>query len=99
MTEDLNGMAVFVAVADAKGFTAAAKHLGVSPSAVSQTVRKLEAQLGVAPLQRSPRSVRLTEAGERLYATVAPALVDVRTAVAALGEMSAEPRGTLRLHV
>jgi len=99
MTEDLNGMAVFVAVADAKGFTAAAQQLGVSASAVSQAVRKLEAQVGVTLLQRSTRSVRLTEAGERLYTTVAPALADVRTTVAELGAMSAEPRGTLRLHV
>src|SRR5258705_7504856 len=99
MTDDLNGMAVFVAVADAKGFTAAAQRLGVSASAVSQAVRKLEGQLGVTLLQRSTRSVRLTEAGERLYETVAPALADVRTAVEALGEMSAEPRGTLRPHL
>src|SRR5215217_5301664 len=99
MTEDLNVMAVFVAVADAKGFTAAAQQLGVSASAVSQSVRKLEGQLGVTLLQRSTRSVRLTEAGERLYATVAPALADVRSTVAALGAMSSEPRGTLRLHV
>jgi len=63
MNEDLNGMAVFVAVADAKGFTAAAQQLGVSASAVSQSVRKLEAQLGVTLLQRSTRSVHLTEAG------------------------------------
>src|SRR5215207_6755096 len=99
MTEDLNGMAVFVAVADARGFTAAARELGVSASAVSQAVRKLEAQLGVTLLQRSTRSVHLTEAGERLYATVAPALADVRTAAAALRDLSTEPRGTLRLHV
>ena len=99
MTDDLNGMAVFVAVANAKGFTAAARELGVSASAVSQAVRKVEAQVGITLLQRSTRSVRLTEAGERLYATVAPALADVRTAVAALGAMSSEPRGTVRLHV
>ena len=99
MTDDLNGMAVFVAVANAKGFTAAARELGVSASAVSQAVRKLEGQLGITLLQRSTRSVHLTEAGERLYATVEPALADVRTAVAALGAMSSEPRGTVRLHV
>src|SRR4051812_44246251 len=99
MTDDLNGMAVFVAVAAAKGFTAAAQRLGVSASAVSQSVRKLESQLGVTLLQRTTRSVHLTEAGERLYETVAPALADVRTAVEALGAMSSEPRGTLRLHV
>jgi DNA-binding transcriptional LysR family regulator len=99
MTEALNGMAVFVAVAEAKGFTAAARQLGVSASAVSQSVRKLEAQLGLTLLQRSTRSVRLTEAGEQLYSTVAPALAHVRSAVAALGAMSSEPRGTVRLHV
>jgi DNA-binding transcriptional LysR family regulator len=99
MIDDLNGMAVFVAVAEAKNFTVAGKRLGVSASAVSQAIRKLEGQLGVTLLLRSTRSVRLTEAGERLYTTVAPALADVRTAVAALGEMSSEPRGTLRLHV
>jgi DNA-binding transcriptional LysR family regulator len=99
MTDDLNSMAVFVAVADAKGFTAAARELGVSASAVSQAVRKLETQLGITLLQRSTRSVHLTEAGKRLYATVAPALEEVRSAVEALGEMRSEPRGTLRLHV
>ena len=99
MIEDLNAMTVFVAVAETKGFTTAGKRLGVSASAVSQAVRKLEAQLGVTLLLRTTRSVRLTEAGEKLYATVGPALADVRTVVAALGEMSSEPRGTLRLHV
>ena len=53
----------------------------------------------MALVQRTTRSVRLTEAGERLYAAVRPALDEVRTVVAALGEMSGEPRGTLRLHV
>jgi DNA-binding transcriptional LysR family regulator len=99
MTDDLNGMAVFVAVADAKGFRAAGERLGVTASAVSQALRKLEERVGVALVQRTTRSVRLTEAGHRLYAAVRPALDEVRTAVAALGEMSEEPRGTLRLHV
>ena len=99
MIHDLNGMTVFAAVAEAKGFRAAGDRLGVSASAVSQALRKLEERLGVALVQRSTRSVRLTEAGERLYASVRPALAEVRSAVAALGEMSAEPRGTLRLCV
>ena len=99
MTDDLNGMAVFVAVADAKGFRAAGERLGVTASAVSQALRKLEERVGVALVRRTTRSVRLTEAGDRLYAAVRPALDEVRTAVAALGEMSDEPRGTLRLHV
>jgi DNA-binding transcriptional LysR family regulator len=99
MTDDLNGMAVFVAVADAKGFRAAGDRLGVTASAVSQALRRLEERVGVALVQRTTRSVRLTEAGQRLYAAVRPALDEVRTAVAALGELSSVPRGTVRLHV
>jgi DNA-binding transcriptional LysR family regulator len=98
MSEDLNAMAVFAAVAEARGFRAAGARLGVSASAVSQTLRKLEAQLGVVLLQRTSRSVRLTAAGERLYAAVRPALAEVRAAVAALGELGDAPRGTLRLY-
>ena len=92
-------MAVFVAVADAKGFRAAGERLGVSASAVRQALRRLEERVGVALVQRTTRSVRLTEAGERLYAVVRPTLEEVRATVAALGEMGNEPRGTLRLHV
>jgi DNA-binding transcriptional LysR family regulator len=97
MTEDLNAMAVFAAVAEARGFRAAGERLGVSASAVSQTLRKLEAQLGVVLLQRTTRSVRLTEAGERLYAGLRPALEEVRAAVEAVGELSDVPRGNLRV--
>jgi DNA-binding transcriptional LysR family regulator len=99
MHEDLNAMAVFAAVAEARGFTAAASRLAVSASAVSQTVRKLEEKLGVILVQRTTRSVRLTEAGERLYASVAPALELVRGAIGELAEIAQEPRGTIRLHV
>ena len=99
MADDLNGMAVFVAVAEAKGFRAAGERLGVSASAVSQALRRLEERLGVALVQRTTRSVRLTHAGERLYAAARPALDELRAAVAAVGELGPEPRGTLRLHV
>src|SRR3954464_7768857 len=97
MNEDLNAMAVFAAVAEARGFRAAGERLGVSASAVSQALRKLEGHLGVTLVQRTTRSVHLTEAGERLYASVRPALEEVRAAVAAVGELSQVPRGTLRL--
>ena len=96
--DELDGMATFVAVAEAKGFRAAGERLGVSHSAVSQTLRRLEERLGVALVQRSTRSVHLTEAGDRLYASLRPALDDVRAAVAAVGELGDAPRGTLRLH-
>lgn len=99
MSEDVNGMAVFVAVADAKGFTAAGRRLGASVSAVSQSVRKLEGQLGVTLVRRTSPSVHLTEAGERLHGSARPALEEVRAAVAAVGEPSDAPRGTLRLLV
>lgn len=99
MAEDLNAMAVFVALADARGFRAAGERLGVSASAVSQALRKLEAQLGAVLVQRTTRSVRLTAAGERLYAAVRPALDEMRAAAAAVGELGTEPRGTVRLHV
>jgi len=99
MDDDLDGIATFVAVAQAKGFRAAGTRLGVSGSAVSQALRRLEERLGVALVQRTTRSVRLTEAGERLYASVRPALDEVRAAVLAVGEMADQPRGTLRLSV
>lgn len=99
MADDLDGMAVFVALADAKGFRAAARRLGVTASAVSQSIRRLEDRVGLALVHRTTRSVRLTEAGERLYAVARPALEEVRGVVAALGEAGDEPRGTLRLHV
>ena len=99
MAEDLNAMGVFAVLAEAGGFTRAGARLGVSSSAVSQTIRKLEERLGVVLVQRTTRSVRLTEAGERLYAGVAPALEMVRGALDDLGNIAREPRGTVRLHV
>lgn len=91
-------MGMFVALAEAKGFRAAAEHLGVSHSTVSQALRRLEERLGVTLVQRTTRSVRLTEAGERLYAAVRPALEEVRSAAAGVAELADVPRGTLRLH-
>src|SRR6478736_5110434 len=98
MADELDGMATFLAVAEAKGFRAAGQRLGVTHSAVSQALRRLEERLGVALVRRTTRSVHLTEAGERLYASVRPAVDEVRAAVAAMGEMSAQPRGMLRVH-
>jgi DNA-binding transcriptional LysR family regulator len=92
-------METFVAVAEAKGFRAAADRLGMTGSAVSKAVRALEERLGVVLVQRTTRSVRLTAAGERLYATLRPALAEVRATVAALGEEGDAPRGTLRLSI
>jgi DNA-binding transcriptional LysR family regulator len=99
MPDELEGIATFVAVAEARGFRAAADRLGVTGSAVSQAIRRLEERVGVPLVQRTTRSVRLTEAGERLYAATRPALEEVKTAIAGIGELGSEPRGTLRVHV
>ena len=98
MADELDGMATFAAVAETKGFRAAGERLGVSHSAVSQALRRLEERLGVALVRRTTRSVHLTGAGEQLYASVRPALDEVRAAVAAVGELGDQPRGTLRVH-
>src|SRR5438045_2357703 len=98
MADELDGMATFVAVAEAKGFRAAADRLAVTHSAVSQAVRRLEERLGAALVRRTTRSVHLTVAGERLYSSLRPALDEVRAAVAAVGELGDVTHGTLRLH-
>jgi DNA-binding transcriptional LysR family regulator len=97
MKDDFDGMTAFLRVAQKRSFTAAASELGVSGSAVSQTVQQLEQRLGVRLLQRTTRSVGLTEAGERLYVSVAPAFAQVRAAVESLNELRDRPTGTVRL--
>ena len=99
MTDDMDGMAMFAAVAETRSFRAAGDRLGVTASAISQALRRLEERVGVTLVQRSTRSVRLTAAGEQFYSSVRPALEEVRAAVTALGELRSTPHGTLRLHV
>src|SRR5262245_34290132 len=99
MTDDLSGLRALLLVADKRSFTAAAAVLRVTPSAVSQSVRALEERVGVRLLQRTTRSVGLTEAGERFVARLRPALDGVRSAFESLGELRDGPTGTLRLNV
>ncbi len=96
---DLNPLVVFVAVAEARSFRRAADRLGVTRPAVSQSLRKLEARLGVALVRRTTRSVSLTEAGEGLLARVAPALAELGSAVDAASDLAGRPSGLLRLAV
>src|SRR5262249_1629722 len=77
----------------------AAAELGVSPSAPSRAMRGVEERLGVRLLNRTTRSVAVTEAGERLLARLGPALRDIADAVAEVGALRATPSGTLRLNV
>ena len=99
MTIDLNQISVFLAVADARSFRLAAERLGVTRSAVSQAIRKMEDRMGVALLQRTTRSVSLTEAGLRLHERVAPAIAEVTDALETARDLPTQPTGQLRLAV
>ena len=94
---DLNGLHAFLAVARARSFTRAAAQLGVSQSALSQTVHGLEASLGLRLLTRTTRRVSPTEAGERLLRSVGPRLEEIDAEVAALSELRDKPAGTIRI--
>lgn len=93
----LADLGAFVAVARERSFTRAAAQLGVSPSALSQTMRALEERLGVRLLTRTTRSVAPTDAGERLIATVVPHLEGIEAGLAALSELRAKPAGIIRI--
>lgn len=95
--DQLDGLVAFRAVAQTRSFTAAAAHLEVSPQAVSQGVKALEARLGVRLFNRTTRSVALTEAGELLWARVGPALDDVMEATDSVRELAGKPTGLLRI--
>jgi DNA-binding transcriptional LysR family regulator len=97
MRADLSGLTALLCVAEKRSFTAAAADLGITPSAVSQTVRALEDRVGVRLLQRTTRSVGLTEAGARFIARLKPALDGVEEAFESLGELRDRPGGVLRL--
>ena len=94
---DLNDLLAFLAVARERSFTRAAARFGVSQSALSQTVRSLEARLGLRLLTRTTRSVAPTEAGERLLRTVGPAFDQIDAGLTALSELRAKPSGTIRI--
>ena len=95
--ENLNDLATFVVVAKVRSFTKAAAELGVSPSALSQTIRLLEERLGYRLLTRTTRSVSTTEAGERLLGVVAPRLHEIEAELEVLGELRERPAGSVRI--
>jgi DNA-binding transcriptional LysR family regulator len=90
-------LAAFAAVAREHSFTRAASKLGVSTSALSQTIRNLEERLGVRLLTRTTRSVASTEAGERLLRTIAPRFEEIEAELAALADLRDRPAGTIRI--
>ena len=99
MAANVDDLSAFVAVAKARGFREAGRALGVSPTTLSETVRRLEDRLGVRLLHRTTRSVSPTEAGGRLVEQLAPLLTQVDAALAGLNALRDTPAGTLRLNV
>ncbi|MET3552948.1 LysR family transcriptional regulator [Burkholderia sp. 567] len=95
--ENLNDLLVFLAVARDRSFTRAAARLGVSQSALSQTVRDLETRLGVRLLTRTTRSVSTTEAGEELFQAVAPRIDEIEMKLAAVADFRDKPAGVVRI--
>jgi DNA-binding transcriptional LysR family regulator len=99
MTVDLRDLNAFVAVARARGFRQGARASGGSASALSESVRQLEAQLGVRLFNRTTRSVGLTDAGRGLMERLAPALSEVEAALDVVNGFRDRPAGVLRLNV
>ena len=99
MPTDLQELAAFVAVAQARGFREAARKSGVSASGLSEAVRRLETRLGVRLLNRTTRSVAPTEAGRRLLERLVPMLGELDAALDVVNAFRDRPTGTLRLNV
>jgi DNA-binding transcriptional LysR family regulator len=95
--EELVDLNAFLTVADEQNFTRAAAKLGTSQSALSHTIRRLEARLGVRLLTRTTRNVAPTEAGERLLSTLRPALDSIGSELASLSELRERPAGNIRI--
>lgn len=95
--DNFGDLIAFQVVAAERSFTRAATRLGVTQSALSQTVKRLEERLGLSLLARTTRSVTPTEAGERLLATLAPALVDIAAELEAIAELRDRPSGVVRV--
>ena len=95
---DLSDLTAFVAIADNLSFRAAAARLGVTPSALSHTMRQLEESLGVRLLHRTTRSVSVTDAGLRLLARLRPGINQIASALEDLNEERQRPLGRLRIY-
>ncbi len=97
MIDHASEMAAFVRVVDSKGFSAAAPSLGLTPSAVSKLVTRLERRLGVRLLQRTTRALHLTEDGEVFYAAAQRIVAEIETLENQIAGQSGNPHGVLRV--
>lgn len=98
MRADPNDLEAFLAVARERSFTKAAAKLGVSQSALSHTIRRLEASLGLRLLSRSTRSVSATDAGQRLVDSIGPRFAEIDTELDALTALRDTPAGSIRIN-
>ena len=98
-TGQLDGLVAFKLVADKQNFAAAAAILKISPSALSQAIKSLEARLGVVLLSRTTRTTRLTEAGQRFLQQAGPAIDQILGALKELDDSAQKPTGLLRLNM
>jgi DNA-binding transcriptional LysR family regulator len=97
MRDELSVLSAFLAVAEERSFTRAAKRLNISTSGLSHAIRRLEEQIGVRLLTRTTRSVAPTDAGEQLLAHLRPALADIRATLTNLSGLQTTPVGRVRL--
>lgn len=95
---DFAELRAFVAVVERQSFVRAAEHLGLSPSALSQTIRQLEGRIGARLLNRTTRSVAPSATGELLYRRIAPLFREMAAAVVDAGEATGRMSGTLRIN-
>ncbi len=95
--EDYNDLAAFVLVAQEKSFTRAAAMIGVSQSALSQTIKALEERMGLRLLNRTTRSVAPTEIGEKLLSTLVPRFEDIKSSIDSLKQLREKPAGTIKI--
>ena len=95
--DDLTDLNAFMTVAEERSFTRAAAKLSTSQSALSHTIRRLEARLGVRLLTRTTRSVATTAAGDRLLETLRPAIESIDAQLTRLGDLRERPAGTIRI--
>ncbi len=92
------GLLAFASVARHRNFTRAASELEVTPTAISKTIKQLEAQLGVRLFHRTTRSVSLTESGQHLHASLGPAMEQIQRAVERVTDSAQRPQGALRIN-
>src|SRR6186997_2204850 len=97
MIDHASEMAAFVRVVDAKGFSAAAPSLGLTPSAVSKLVTRLETRLGIRLLQRTTRAIHLTADGQAFYGQARRIVADIEALQSEIAGQRGTPHGLLRV--